>query len=44
MPSTVPLSVRLQPGTNRIFASFYDAPDFLEHEWPIRHAAMSEQS
>ncbi|WP_173515475.1 DUF982 domain-containing protein [Ensifer sesbaniae] len=37
IPWAVPLSVRLQSGSNRIFASVYDALDFLEHEWPIRH-------
>ncbi|MEI2302446.1 DUF982 domain-containing protein [Ensifer sp. MJa1] len=40
----VPLSVRLQSGTNRIFASVYDALDFLEHEWPVRHGQGYERS
>ena len=40
----VPLSVRLQSGTNRIFASVYDALDFLEHEWPIRHGQAYERA
>ncbi|WP_420829021.1 DUF982 domain-containing protein [Ensifer adhaerens] len=44
IPSMVPLSVRLQPGTNRIFASVYDALDFLEHEWPIRRGEGYERT
>ncbi|MBD9639027.1 DUF982 domain-containing protein [Ensifer sp. ENS07] len=44
IPWTVPLSVRLQSGTNRIFASVYDALDFLEHEWPIRHGQDYERA
>lgn len=39
-----PLSVRLQSGTNRLFASVYDALDFLEHEWPIRHGQGYERA
>ncbi|SDA99390.1 DUF982 domain-containing protein [Sinorhizobium sp. NFACC03] len=44
IPWAVPLSVRLQSGTNRIFASVYDALDFLEHEWRIRHGQGYERA
>lgn len=44
IPWIVPLSVRLQSGSNRIFASVYDALDFLEHEWPIRHGQGYERA
>ncbi|WP_429809435.1 DUF982 domain-containing protein [Ensifer sp. B1-9] len=44
IPWAVPLSVRLQSGSNRIFASVYDALDFLEHEWPIRHGQGYERA
>ncbi|HEV7305095.1 DUF982 domain-containing protein [Ensifer sp.] len=44
LPWTVPLSVRLQSGADRIFASVYDALDFLEHEWPIRHGQGYERA
>ncbi|MEI3856014.1 MULTISPECIES: DUF982 domain-containing protein [unclassified Ensifer] len=44
IPWTVPLSVRLQSGANRIFASVYDALDFLEHEWPLRHGQGYERA
>lgn len=44
IPWVVPLSVRLQSGSNRIFASVYDALDFLEHEWPLRHGQGYERA
>lgn len=32
-----PVRVRLQCGIERTFLSVYDALDYLEHEWPLRH-------
>ena len=34
IPWNVPLSVRLQSGSLRLFTSVHDALDFLENEWP----------
>ncbi|MBZ7927631.1 DUF982 domain-containing protein (plasmid) [Ensifer adhaerens] len=36
IPWTVPLSVRLQSGSERLFFSVHAALDFLENEWPTR--------
>lgn len=36
-PWSVPLVVQLQNGTEHIFQGPYDALDFLENEWPLRH-------
>lgn len=34
---TVPLKVIMQNGLPRTFDSIYEALDFLEEEWPIKH-------
>jgi len=34
---TRPVTIRLQCGLERTFAGIYDALDFLEYEWPLRH-------
>ncbi|WP_312357795.1 DUF982 domain-containing protein [Agrobacterium sp.] len=32
-----PVRIRMQCGLERAFLSVYDALDYLEHEWPLRH-------
>jgi len=32
-----PVTIRLQCGLERAFTGVYDALDFLENEWPLRH-------
>ncbi|PSS64462.1 DUF982 domain-containing protein [Ensifer sp. NM-2] len=44
MPWSVPLLVRLQNGTSRVFSSVYDALDFLENEWPLRRGQRYERA
>jgi hypothetical protein len=39
IPWSTPISVGLQSGIRRSFASVLDALDFLENEWPIRSGA-----
>ena len=34
---TRPVTIRLQCGLEKTFAGIYDALDFLENEWPLRH-------
>ena len=41
---TRPVKVRLQCGLEHTFTSIYDALDFLENEWPIRHGQHHEQA
>lgn len=36
-PWSIALVVSLQNGTEHIFHGPYDALDFLENEWPLRH-------
>jgi hypothetical protein len=42
IPWSTPVSVRLQSGIGRLFASVLDAQDFLENEWPIRSGAYHD--
>lgn len=44
LPWSNPLSVRLQNGTYHLFKSPYDALDFLENEWPLRHGRNYERA
>lgn len=37
IPWHQPIVVKLQSGAERRFAGAYDALDFLENEWPLRH-------
>ena len=37
VPWSIAVSVRLQNGSEHIFHGPYDALDFLENEWPLRH-------
>jgi hypothetical protein len=39
-----PVKVRLQCGLEHTFTSIYDALDFLENEWPIRHGQRYDQA
>ncbi len=41
---TRPVKVRLQCGLEHTFTSIYDALDFLENEWPIRHGQHHQQA
>ncbi len=41
---TRPLTIRLQCGLERTFTGIYDALDFLENEWPLRHGARHERA
>jgi len=41
---TRPIRVRLQCGLEHTFTSIYDALDFLENEWPIRHGQQHDQA
>ena len=36
-PWTRPVKINLQCGLERSFIGVYDALDFLENEWPLRH-------
>ena len=37
VPWMRPVTIRLQCGLERSFPGAYDALDFLENEWPVRH-------
>jgi len=39
IPWHQPITVKLQNGAERRFAGAYDALDFLENEWPLRHGS-----
>ncbi len=40
----VPVRIRLQCGLERTFAGVYDALDFLENEWPLRHGERHQRA
>ncbi len=44
VPWTRPVTVRLQCGLERIFIGIYDALDFLENEWPLRHGKRHDRA
>lgn len=44
LPWSVPLTIRLQCGLERTFASVYEALDFLENEWPMRRGQRYERA
>lgn len=39
MPFRAPVDIRLPNGLEHSFRSVYDALDFLENEWPLKHGA-----
>jgi hypothetical protein len=39
-----PVTVRLQCGLERTFLGAYDALDFLQNEWPLRHGEPYERA
>ncbi|MBY3046076.1 DUF982 domain-containing protein [Rhizobium leguminosarum] len=41
---TLPVRIRLQCGLERTFTGAYDALDFLENEWPLRHGKRHERA
>ncbi|MEZ2224605.1 DUF982 domain-containing protein [Rhizobium sp. RCC_161_2] len=41
---TRPVTIRLQCGLERTFTGVYDALDFLENEWPLRHGERHERA
>ncbi len=41
---TQPVRIRLQCGLERTFAGAYDALDFLENEWPLRHGERHQRA
>ncbi|MGR9079965.1 DUF982 domain-containing protein [Rhizobium leguminosarum] len=41
---TEPVRIRLQCGLERTFAGAYDALDFLENEWPLRHGERHQRA
>ncbi|MBY5534035.1 DUF982 domain-containing protein [Rhizobium leguminosarum] len=44
VPWTRPVTIRLQCGLERTFTGVYDALDFLENEWPLRHGERHERA
>ncbi len=44
IPWTRPVTIRLQCGLERTFTGVYDALDFLENEWPLRHGERHERA
>ena len=44
VPWTRPVTVRLQCGLERTFTGIYDALDFLENEWPLRHGERHDRA
>ncbi|APO79352.1 hypothetical protein AM571_PC01621 (plasmid) [Rhizobium etli 8C-3] len=44
VPWTRPVRIRLQCGLERTFTGAYDALDFLENEWPLRHGERHERA
>lgn len=44
VPFTVPVTIRLQCGLDHTFHSVYDALDFLEGEWPLRHGQRYDRA
>ncbi|WP_086999861.1 DUF982 domain-containing protein [Rhizobium sullae] len=44
VPWTRPVRIRLQCGLDRTFTGVYDALDFLENEWPLRHGERHQRA
>jgi hypothetical protein len=44
MPFRTPVVVWLPSGLEHSFHSVYDALDFLENEWPVRHGQRYERA
>ncbi|KGD96361.1 DUF982 domain-containing protein [Rhizobium sp. YS-1r] len=44
MPFRAPVTIRLQSGLERSFGSVYDALDFLENEWPLKHGERYQRA
>ena len=44
VPWTRPVTIRLQCGLERTFTGVYDALDFLENEWPLRHGERHDRA
>jgi hypothetical protein len=44
VPWTRPVTIRLQCGLERSFTGAYDALDFLENEWPLRHGERYDRA
>ncbi|MEF0941205.1 DUF982 domain-containing protein [Rhizobium sp. BR 362] len=44
VPWIRPVTIRLQCGLERSFSGAYDALDFLENEWPVRHGERYERA
>ncbi|NKK70418.1 DUF982 domain-containing protein [Rhizobium leguminosarum bv. viciae] len=44
VPWTRPVRIRLQCGLERTFTSVYEALDFLENEWPLRHGERHDRA
>ncbi len=44
VPWSVPLVVHLRNGIAHIFQGPYDALDFLENEWPLRHGQKYDRA
>ncbi|MBW8790719.1 DUF982 domain-containing protein [Rhizobium leguminosarum] len=44
VPWVRPVRLRLQCGLERAFTSVYDALDFLENEWPLRHGERHDRA
>jgi hypothetical protein len=44
VPWMRPVTIRLQCGLERTFTGVYDALDFLENEWPLRHGERHERA
>ncbi len=44
VPWRDPVAIRLQCGLDRTFHTAFDALDFLENEWPLRHGERYERA
>ncbi|MBY3510868.1 DUF982 domain-containing protein [Rhizobium laguerreae] len=44
VPWIRPVTIRLQCGLERTFTGVYDALDFLENEWQLRHGERHERA
>ncbi len=44
VPWNRPVTIRLQCGLERTFTGVYDALDFLENEWPLRHGERHDRA
>jgi len=44
VPWRVPVAIHLQCGLERTFHTAFDALDFLENEWPLRHGERYDRA